>query len=313
MARRLSSFTPRSILCAVDFSAQSATALRHAAALTRRSRGRITVLFVNDPLLDTAAAAAAYDTRALARATLRELRSFVQRSLPSSGSPSMRYLVALGKPAREILKTAARLRSDLVVVGTEGLGGASKLFFGSTTEQLLRLANTPVLAVPTSGRPRAKTPARDWPGTCLVAPNDLGNAADADAAQAGAVARAFGADLILVHVIPRVQRPPWSRADLDAHYRTAIATAQAGLDALRSTVGDDVATECRVVVGHPADEIAALATARRTGLVVLTLRGRGGLLGSRPGAIAYHVLMHRVSPVLALPPRRRARSRARAV
>jgi nucleotide-binding universal stress UspA family protein len=306
MARRLSTFTPRSILCAVDFSAQSATALRHAAAMAKRSRGRITVLFVNDPLL-TAAAAAAYNPRALTRATLRELRSFVRRSLPSRGAPSIRYLVALGKPAREILKTAARLRSDLVVVGTEGLGGARKLFFGSTTEQLLRQANRPVLAVPKSGRPRIKTPARDWPGPCLVAPNDLGGAADADAAQAGEVARAFGADLILVHVIPTVQAPPWSRADLGAHYRMAIATAQERLDALRSTVGNDVTTECRIAVGNPADEIAALAAARRTGLVVLTLRGRGGLLGSRPGAIAYHVLTHRVAPVLALPPKQRAR------
>jgi len=312
MARRSSSFTPRSILCAVDFSPQSATALRHAAAMAKRSRGRMTVLFVNDPLL-IAAAAAAYDTRALGRATLRELRSFVRRSLPRGASPSIRYLVALGRPAREILKTADRLRSDLVVVGTEGLGGARKLFFGSTTEQLLRTASIPVLAVPMSGRRAAKAPVRDWPGKYLVAPNDLGSAADADAQQAGEVARAFGADLILVHVIPAIQRPPWSRTNLGAHYRMAIATAREGLDALRSTVGDDVATECRVAVGNPADEIAALAAARRTGLVVLTLRGRGGLLGSRPGAIAYHVLMHRVAPVLALPAKRRARSRARAV
>lgn len=312
MTRR-ESFAPRSILCAVDFSAQSATALRHAAVLARRSRGRITVLFVNDPLLNTAAAAAAYDMRALARATLRELGSFVRRSLPRGAASSIRYLVAVGKPARETLKTATRLRSDLVVVGTEGLGGTRRLFFGSTTEQLLRQANIPVLAVPTSGRRGARAPARDWPGKSLVAPNDLGDAADADAARAGEVARAFGAGLILVHVIPTIQQPPWSRADLGAHYRTAIATAQQELDALRSTVGFDVATECRVVVGNPADQIAALAAARRTGLVVLTLRGGGGLLGSRQGAIAYHVLTHRVAPVLALPPRRRARSRARAV
>ena len=305
---RSSGFKPRSILCAVDFSAQSATALRHAAAMARRSRGRITVLFVNDPLLNTAAAAVAYDMRALARATLRELRSFVRRSLPRGASPSIRYLAALGTPAREILKTAAQRRSDLVVVGTEGLGGTRKLFFGSTTEQLLRQANIPVLAVPKSGRTGAKTPARGWPGTCLVAPNDLGSAAGADAEQAGEVARAFGADLILVHVIPTIQAPPWSRANLAAHYRMAIATAQDGLDALRSKVGGDVTTECRVEVGNPADEIAALAATRRAGLVVLTLRGGGGLLGSRPGTIAYHVLSHGVAPVLALPPQRRGRS-----
>jgi hypothetical protein len=36
--------------------------------------------------------------------------------------------------------------------------------------------------------------------------------------------------------------------------------------------------------------------------VVLTLRRRGGLLGSGLGVIAHHLLSHGVAPVLALPP-----------
>ena len=211
-------------------------------------------------------------------------------------------VVTLGAPAQAILKAASALGSDLVVVGTHGLGGARKLFFGSTTEQLLRRTSIPVLAVPSPPTPGARKPARDWPGPCLVVPTDLGTTSRADAGRAGDVARAFGADLLFVHVIASIQPPSWYRSDLRAHYRIAAAHARQGLEALQQAAGAGVAAECRVLVGRPADEIAALAAARRTGLIVLVLRSRAGLLGPRPGAIAYHILSHGVAPVLALPP-----------
>ena len=59
----------RSILCPVDFSALSKVALQHAAAFAKRSGGRLTVLYVSDPLLT----AAAPDQRSLARTTDVEL------------------------------------------------------------------------------------------------------------------------------------------------------------------------------------------------------------------------------------------------
>ena len=49
---------PASILCAVDFSAHSERALRHAVALAAVGGGRLTIVAVNDPLLEAAASAA---------------------------------------------------------------------------------------------------------------------------------------------------------------------------------------------------------------------------------------------------------------
>src|SRR6187431_2841300 len=46
----------RSILCPVDFSANSRAALRYAATLVRHGDGRVVVLYVDDPLLAVAAA-----------------------------------------------------------------------------------------------------------------------------------------------------------------------------------------------------------------------------------------------------------------
>ena len=140
----------RSILCPVDFSAPSRAALRCAAAVAETSGGEITVLFVNDPLLGTAAAAAAYDTAAMARRTDAELKRFVQTALKGMRLPAraVRCVAAFGKPAPVIVKRAGAVGADLIVMGTRGLGGASRLLLGSTTEQVLRKAAVPVLAVP---------------------------------------------------------------------------------------------------------------------------------------------------------------------
>ena len=52
-----------------------------------------------------------------------------------------------------------------------------------------------------------------------------------------------------------------------------------------------------------AQEIAQLTTGRRS-LVVMALRGSGGVWGARRGSIAYQVLTHSAAPALALPRRR---------
>lgn len=144
------------ILCPVDFSGASRVALRHAVDVAHGSHGTVEVLFVNDPLL-TAAAAAAYDARGLARSAEAALRRFVRRTL--SGTPSRvratTCVTALGRPAREIVKAARQGRADLIVMGSHGLSGVRKLMLGSVTEEVLRTAAIPVLVVP-PGAARAR-------------------------------------------------------------------------------------------------------------------------------------------------------------
>jgi nucleotide-binding universal stress UspA family protein len=63
----------------------------------------------------------------------------------------------------------------------------------------------------------------------------------------------------------------------------------------------DVATAVRVETGKPADEIAAVASSKHVGLVVMTRRRGQGLFGPRQGSISYEVLRKANTPVLALP------------
>ncbi len=138
----------RSVVCGVDFSVVSARALKTAAAIARQGRGRLLVLFVEDPML-LAASRAAGDRRASALTTAAALERFVGRALRGTPPrPAPRLAVAIGNPAKEILKVARRHRADLIVLGTRGAGNAARLLLGSTAHAVLRHARIPVLAVP---------------------------------------------------------------------------------------------------------------------------------------------------------------------
>jgi nucleotide-binding universal stress UspA family protein len=137
-----------SIVCGVDFSNASKAALKAADALARVNGSRLTVVFVDDPLL-VAAAKAAHDSRGGKAAALAALKRFVDQSLRVE--PAAEYIeatTAAGEPASELLKAARRSDADLIVLGTHGSGRGTRLLFGSTLTRLLHRTRLPVLVVP---------------------------------------------------------------------------------------------------------------------------------------------------------------------
>lgn len=143
----------RSILCPVDFSGASRAALRCAAAIARRDRATLVVLYVNDPLL-VASAAAALNDRQVVERSARTLTAFIARTVAARARAEMRVTAhaSSGHAPAEILKEARRRRSDLVVMGTHGATGAARLLMGSTTLTVLMRTKVPVLAVPPPAR-----------------------------------------------------------------------------------------------------------------------------------------------------------------
>jgi universal stress protein A len=297
--------TFRSILCPIDFSSHSREALRHAVAMAQRFDSRVTVMFVEDPLL-IAAVSGSSAGQVVARTKL-ELERFVTRAVAAvrPAQNEIARVVATGDPADEILRTARRLRSDLIVIGTQGLSGFRKLFFGSTTEQILRRVAIPVLAIPPSKRSRSKGAHSKTIGK-VIAPLDLAGEWQSDAMRAAKVAAAFGAELLLVHVLAPIQAPPWLGSAARGTDRQRVERARAALDRMVTKLSSDLEINSRVLTGNPADEIAKL-TKSSTTVVVMSLHGSSGMLGARRGSIAYRVLTHSSTPVLALP-RRRLRS-----
>lgn len=80
----------------------------------------------------------------------KEAAANLAQFVKKTGVRSQRQLVRLGlnAPATEILKTAKDEAADLVILGTEGRKGVSKFFLGSVAENVLRMADRDVLAVP---------------------------------------------------------------------------------------------------------------------------------------------------------------------
>ena len=138
-----------SILCPVDFSEHSERALGVALDLAALTGAHLTIVHVVDALLD-AASRASGNRDTLEAQTQQELKDLLQRMESVTGKEPRRMAiaVAIGDPAEQVLKQADECESDLIVIGTQGLEGARRLVFGSTTEGVLRASRVPVLAVP---------------------------------------------------------------------------------------------------------------------------------------------------------------------
>lgn len=294
----------RSILCPVDFSDHAGRALRYAAALAGRGDMRLAVIAVADPLL--AEAAAAHGVTLQGEVGRRELAEFVADAIPSASRPASppSMLLRVGRPEEEIGRAAAEQHADLIVMGTHGLGGYRKMFFGSTTEKVLRTAPIPVLAV-TAWNPETASVSDGQPFVDLervVVPVDLGGLARHQAELAATFAVEFDVPMLLLHVVAGVQATSRWQPTLEAQDRIRVARAEQALEKLASDLSLDARVELEVAMGRPADEIAALAAERRAGLIVMGLKGPGGKADQRPGSIAYRVLCLAQVPVLAVPP-----------
>ena len=301
----MSNESPRSILSPVDFSEQSRHALRWAAAFAARFDGRLTVVSVVDPLL--AEAARARLGRDLKLETEPALREFVAATWTST-TPAPAQIVfrtVIGDAAGAILETAATESVDLIVMGTQGLGGLRKWLLGSTTERVLRRTRVPVLAVPDADE-SVTTEAGSV--SHILAATDFTGPSVAAAKVAGQLARAFSARLTLMHVVePVAVLPQWLHLAEESD-ETRLASARAKLRAMAEQIRG--AQECDevVAVGRPEDLISSTAIARGVDLVVMGLAGEHGVLAPRPGSIAYRVLSSTVVPVLVVPTMAAART-----
>ena len=76
--------------------------------------------------------------------------------------PDLKYPVetrlARGDAAEEVLRAAAELDCGLIVMGTHGRTGLSRLLMGSVTEYVVPRADCPVLAVKTPRHAEASAP-----------------------------------------------------------------------------------------------------------------------------------------------------------
>jgi universal stress protein A len=295
----------RSILCPVDFSEQSRQALRWASAIAQRRNGEMTVLSVVEPLL-AQAAGIRLGVDLAREETEPALRKFVEATLPESVRQASHVLmeVTVGDPSEAILQTCRRMNAGLIVMGTHGLGGFRKLLLGSTTEQVLRHTEWPVLTVPPGA---VSAPAVEHPGDQLrriLVATDFRESATAAMQWAADLASDISVPLVLAHVVEPVVVPPSGQV-LPAEFESdRVASGQRMLAGWAASFRG-THTDCVVSVGQPADTIASLAVDYGAGLVVMGLANPEDSEPRNPGSIAYRVLRIAHVPVVVVPALRR--------
>lgn len=283
----------RSVLCPVDFSEASRTALHAAVRVVRQFKASFHVLFVEDPLLASAAALGAPAGPGLEE----ELKEFVVNTPYLELPADPVFHVVTGHPAEEIVRLAEHEHVDAIVMGTHGLTGVQKAFFGSTTARVLKRTRTPLLMVPAAA---GVDKSRDLAGLgSILVLTDFAPAAACAAAAAAPFAEMVGARLVLVHVTPPVSAPPsWSsRAQAAMERRTAEAHQR--ICGAMAPLEKHGPVESVIVQGNIAECVAELARTHHAGLIVMGLESE--TRGSRPGSTAYAVICSAPVPVLAVP------------
>jgi nucleotide-binding universal stress UspA family protein len=145
------------LLCAIDFSDPSTTALELAQSLAIESRAQLLLLHVIEwpwheppsPALDELpreqAAALAEYRRYLEAGARTRLHALGATEGSASSEPALK--IAHGKAYSEILRTAQEDSADLIVMGVHGRNILDMTLFGSTTNHVVRAARCPVLTV----------------------------------------------------------------------------------------------------------------------------------------------------------------------
>jgi nucleotide-binding universal stress UspA family protein len=135
------------ILFPTDFSRRSRYAFRMATALARDYGSRLIVLHVER---DQEQPAGSHDSLAghdVNEASRRDSREWLHRLCDSARRVLIEGRTVVSSAAEEILRVADESNCDLIVMGTHGRRGLARMLEGSVTEEVMRRASCPIVAV----------------------------------------------------------------------------------------------------------------------------------------------------------------------
>jgi len=135
-----------SVLVPFDGSDFGKRALSRACELSKTDGSRLTVLYVIPRYEEMIGF---FKTESIKKRLLEEAEKIVTsaKELSSAAGVSVNAEIQEGQTGDEIVKTAARLKSDLIIMGTYGWRGVNKAIMGSTTERVITHSTCPILAV----------------------------------------------------------------------------------------------------------------------------------------------------------------------
>jgi len=138
---------PRTILIPTDFSTASDAALPHAEAVAKQQSASLLILHVEEPPLAYGGGELYYG---LPEPDSDRLLEMLEAVKPSDPAVPHTHRLTIGDPAGEIVRIAAEEGVEMIVMGTHGRTGVSRMLMGSVAEAVVRRAPCPVLVYRTA-------------------------------------------------------------------------------------------------------------------------------------------------------------------
>ncbi|HEU0273836.1 MAG TPA: universal stress protein [Candidatus Udaeobacter sp.] len=291
----------KTIFVPLDFSPASLEALNYAIPLAKEFGAAVHLVHVSDKQK----ASEVFRTDELTTETvewiefLRDRLSLIhQKHLPPSWPKNDH--VRAGQPYEQICDLAREIHADLIVIGTRGHTGLSRILLGSTAERVVRLALCPVLAV----RRREHKQPKEFRLRKILAPVDFSQCSMLGSAYAAFFAKTFDAKLLLLHVFAGVMSAATDKASKDKDDAIDLENARLDLEAFSQLdFLDKVRPATEIRAGYPVDEICREAVKSEIDLVAIATHGRSGFNRVFLGSVAEHVIRYAECPVLVIPGR----------
>jgi universal stress protein E len=282
------------ILAATDFSTRSNRALRQAGLLTRPGNAQLHIVHVVDD--DQPEELVRMETREADR-VLNEQTS----SMPELRDVPTRPMVVTGDPFEGILKTAADVNADLIVMGSHRRQLLLDIFTGTTIERVIRKGSFPVLMVNNEAQRRYEK---------VVAPVDMSDAS-ANALRVALSTQLISRRATLLHGFFPLGKGKMfvagvNQASIDGYVASERKKAMEELATF--LVANDLGREkwsLRVEDGGAMEVISRAVAEMSPDLLVMGTHGRSGLLKTLIGSVTEEALRSLSVDILAVPPVKR--------
>lgn len=149
--RNEENYAMKNILVPVDFSENSACALRFAFELATAAKSSLTVLHVCHPEYDPNLLFPEMNFADLESFNQDRLDHFIKETLPEQTKVSVIPALEVGFAVEEITKRSESTNYDLLILGSRGDKGLVEKIFGAVSVSIAQLSKCPVLLIPEGG------------------------------------------------------------------------------------------------------------------------------------------------------------------
>jgi nucleotide-binding universal stress UspA family protein len=202
-----------------------------------------------------------------------------------------------GDPSRVISNYADEYGTDLIVMGTVGRSGFERFLLGSVTENVLRTARVPVLAVPPE-RDDLRPIQQRYDDILL--PTDGSEGATAAIGWGIFMATVSDAMLHSLYSVDTSRFP--SSQEASEILSTLEQTGKEALETVRERARDsDVPLSASLTSGQPAKVILAYVDSHEIDLIVMGTHGRSAVMQRFLGSVTENVVRNADVPVLCIP------------